>query len=94
MLALANLALCAAIVYLTISRITRTNLLTRASIRWSLAAMLTGATAMGIAPLVWGMDVHPAMLLMEGGHAAFLIACKRLWEYGTPLALMRGAQIR
>jgi len=85
MLALTNLALCSTIAYLALCRITRMNADTRRVIRYSVSLMAAGAVAAGIAPLVWGMIVHPSILIMEAGHAAFLIACKRLWVTGTPI---------
>lgn len=84
MLIATNFALCTAITYLALCRVTRMSADTRAPIRWAVSFMAAGAVAAAVAPLVWGMQVHPAMLVMEAGHVAFLIACKRLWAGGIP----------
>lgn len=89
-MAYVNFALCALIWWLGIARITKMTGDTQRSIRWSVAGIMAGATAMALAPIADGLQVHWSMLLFEASNAGFLLACRRLWTRGTPNELRRG----
>lgn len=86
---LANLLLGLCISWLAVCRATHMSPATRGDVRWSVAAMGASSFALAIAPLVWGMHVHPALLAFEAAQIAVLVAMSRLWRGGTPEQLQR-----